>query len=300
MNKRNQVIKIAKIIILNVLFFFTVYYAWRYFSNIIVDWESPEKLDSRYLILSVFMFFVFYFLLSVGWQKVLSLYSKDKEIIIPIRMSFFASQIFKYLPTSLFSFSSRIYFLKKVGINVAMSINAIILENAFIIISSLLVFLLFSFNWAISIIIIVSIIIGYYAYLFLLNMHNKGKVLFSKLLFFLPEEKISKKQYVSLWFIYIISWLFAGLSLYFLQFAIGETSVNIYSIVSFQSMSYSASILAIFAPGGIGVREIVLQKANLSDVSILIWRVGTFIFDIIVGCAGMIYFNMLVRKKVPK
>lgn len=285
-----KTIKALKIIFLNLLFVILLYYVIKVFENSNVDFRDFLNFSPLEMGISAFFFILFYITLSIGWILTLGLYTNNnnpKSVF-----AFFSSQIFKYMPSSIFSFSSRVYFAHKLGSSTSCALNAIIIENALMISSAFIVYIALTMNSIYTAILILGIILLYCLYRYL-----NSKISAPIIKKFLPPRLISFSRYIFLWLIYFISWIIAGLSLEYFLLSTNISSIGLSTIIAFQSLSYALSILAIFAPGGIGVREFVLLSAKIPQPIIIYWRAFTFCLDVIVSVISLILQYFVKRSK---
>ena len=94
---------------------------------------------------------------------------------------------------------------------------------------------------------------------------------------------------------YSVCWIFYGISFYFLLKSLGPTiGIDIFQPIIIFVLAYQIGYLAFFAPGGIGVRELVLTKGLASffgDVAIgvsIIARIWNLIVEIISALIALI------------
>ncbi|MFW5719739.1 MAG: hypothetical protein ACOCXT_01785 [Candidatus Dojkabacteria bacterium] len=168
------------------------------------------------------------------------------------------------------------------------------MEQGFLIYTGFIVFIFFlSFSKPLLMLSVPFLILVIYAG-FLVAKKNIFKVQKVPLLRTLCSfENFSYLTITKIIVLYLLGWSIAGLSIYCFSYSVNGERVNIFNTIAVQSLSYSASILAIFSPGGIGIKELVLQMTEIEDNIILNWRIVTMIIDIVVSlCAIVIaYLN---------
>lgn len=287
---KHTIRKVIKVIALNAIFVLFLYYVIRRFKDFTVNPVEFLTFAGLPLAGSILAFCIFYLLLSIAWVKVFALYTSETRLTLV--SSFFASQLFKYLPTSIFSFSSRVGFSKGLGFSAKDGIRAVFLENAFIVTSSVMIFLLFGKQYLLSFLLLASIGLAFVIY----KKYNERLLTIRYLAAFLPRKDISLREYLTLWLLYLGAWLSAGIALLFLATAMGFQNLDSVNYIAFQALSYTLSILAVFSPGGIGVREFVLLMSTVPEKVILYWRLLTFGLDIILGTIGIVWYYLEARK----
>lgn len=67
-------------------------------------------------------------------------------------------------------------------------------------------------------------------------------------------------------------------------------------LIAANSIAFSLSILAVFAPGGIGVREAVYSFFSIAAVTVISWRILVFVMDFLVGIVSI----FLIKKAKTK
>ncbi len=287
---RSTIGKIIKIVAINAVFVLFLYYVIRRFKDFTINPAEFLTFASLPLIGSILAFCLFYFLLSFAWVKVCALYTP--EVSFSLSTTFFASQLFKYLPTSIFSFSSRVGFSKRLGFSVKDGIRAVLLENMFLISSSVLIFLAFGKQYFLSILLLLCIVLAFVIY----KKYHERMLRVRFIAAILPQKVISTKEYITLWSLYLLAWICAGAALLLLATAMGFQHLDSVNYIAFQALSYTLSILAVFSPGGIGVREFVLLMSTVPEKVILYWRLLTFGLDLVLGSIGMVLYYLELRR----
>jgi uncharacterized membrane protein YbhN (UPF0104 family) len=238
------------------------------------------------VILSVICFLGFYALLALHWKLICDKYAK-----FPQRhqwLSFFASQPYKYLPSSIFAFSSRAVYAKKLGLPMKQSTLVQLLENINIILGAFLVAV-------VSLAFQASLKIGIGASA-LTILCLCGAVLIPSIKVPKSALYLSGHEWVKLLLLTFSAWLLAGTAFYLIVLANGQ-SISYLTAVAANSIAVGLGILAVFAPGGIGVREFVFSKFNISSGPIITWRLLTLIVDVIVGVAAIYTIKRVTSKE---
>lgn len=238
------------------------------------------------LTLSLLSYVFFYATLSFHWLRSCRLVSGD-DISSRQWLAFFASQPYKYLPTSLFTFSFRAKYARKLGMPVKSSSFAQLLENIGILSGGFLIagILLMIVNDQVLLVLGLGIVAGV-IYRFIPNDINN--LIPSKKTN--PKKIISKADIVKNIALTSFAWFLAGLSFYFLNKSIG-IEIEVIKAIAANAMAYSLGILAIFAPGGIGVREGVFAYFSISGAGIIAWRLVTLLVDLALGTVAVHQIN---------
>lgn len=268
MNKR-IILTVIQVILSIALIVFIFFQAEEFFSQ--VDWSQFVE-HWLAVIVSGLFFLCGYFFMALHWQKVCQLFETD--INKKQWLAYFASQPYKYLPTSIFTFSFRAVYAKKLGLNLKKSSEAQLVENANLIGSSLTLGLLFfvlatNILYGVIIAIFLTIVVG------LLWQHKT---------FIIPivSLKLDLREWLKSVSIVSFGWIVMGLGFYILSLNL-ESKVDILTAIAANSLATGFGILAVFAPGGIGIRELVFSFFMYASTTILLWRLTTFVVDIVVG-----------------
>lgn len=262
-----------------------LYFAFVYGKHLLNE-VNLSSIEFNYwlLTLSFILFGVFYLLIAWHWQRVCRSVNKQANVEHQ-NLAFFASQPYKYLPSSVFTFSFRAKFAKDLGMSVKQSSLAQLIENFNILGAGLVTSVIFylasvSVYAGIGVSAVVALVFG-------VVIRNKSVAIIPKLKRRVALDELSKN------FVLIIgAWVVSGISFWVLSASVG-VALNPTIAISANAVAYVASILAVFAPGGIGVRELVLALFSVSNGVIIFWRILTFIADMVFGFAAI-----LLLKKV--
>jgi uncharacterized membrane protein YbhN (UPF0104 family) len=217
-----------------------------------------------YVAVSSLLFVIFYMILALNWHIIVSDITKAKSQ--RQMLAFFASQPYKYLPTSLFTFSFRAKYSYDLGVSIKNSTVAQLIENTILISSGLYLAAAFYFFSISPQLFIIIVAISLVVYLLL----PTSKKLITKRF----EINFTKNRILHYFLLSTSGWIVAGLSFYFLTKSIGLGLPAIDTIIV-NSASYVAGILAFFSPGGIGVREVIYNAAGVASLAIIAWRLLT-------------------------
>jgi hypothetical protein len=180
-----------------------------------------------------------------------------REIIPKIssnqRLAFFASQPYKYLPTSLFTLSFRAKYAKKLGMGLKDSSKAQIIENINMVGTALtLAGVLLLFFWSNLFGIVALASLGFFAVILWKNHHITIHI-------FKTGIKFHMRCWLKAVGWCLMAWSVIGCGLYVLAASL-EPNVNIFKSIAASSLATGSGMLVIIAPGGIGVREAVFAS----------------------------------------
>jgi hypothetical protein len=250
-------------------------FAYRYISNMIsqIDRDTLE-VNWALVGLSGLLFTVFYGVMSVHWHMATKIV--DPEVPKNQSLAFFASQPYKYLPTSLFTFSFRAVYAKKVGLSFKKSSVAQVFENGMMLAANFSVFMIvysLHVNKIVTGLLVLVAILG----LMLiwgrreLHLRLKGR-----------ELHVSTVHLLKMFCVAFTGWLISGAAFVTLNHAL-HLPVDVIDYLAANSLAFSLGLLAFFAPGGIGIRELVYNYFGVNPAAIIYWRILTFVLDFVLG-----------------
>ncbi|TXG76635.1 hypothetical protein E6P97_03205 [Patescibacteria group bacterium] len=255
----------------------TFVFAYGYGRTLLADVDFTQ-LNAVWLVLSGVGFILFYGCFSFHWAKIARLIDATASPLQPL--AFCASQPYKYLPTSIFTFSFRAKYAKELGMSVKNSSYAQLLENINILASGIFV----AATGALLYVHILSGVLLMVFVLFLSLIIWRQKFVWRAPYF---KRIIPIYKMIPVIGIMILAWLCGGLAFWAANAALGF-SPDVRLAIAANAAGYVASILAFFAPGGIGVREWVLATFSIASMPILLWRMITFIGDVVIGFSAIV------------
>lgn len=274
--------------LLNILLTIGVlYFAYEYGQRVIGNVDVGELQIHVTGVLAAFaMFALFYGVLSLHWLSVCR--QIDQNASRRQTLAFIASQPYKYLPTSLFTFSFRAKYAKAEGLSIKKSSQAQLIENINLITSGL----------AVSAILYLAVLGRMYFILPIFLLVLLGYIAVPQNITLSIKNfswEFNKKYFLQSFSIAASAWIVAGMSLFVLSNALGIT-VSPIAVIAANAAAYSIGIVSFFAPGGIGVREAIFALFSVSGVLIAAWRVLTFVVDLVLGFAAV----CVIKFHLPK
>ncbi len=264
------------------------------------------RFDSRYLILAVILQFLFWFLSSYTWQQVVKSVSGTT---LPFPDCFSQNALLlvsKYIPGKVWGIIIRGHRLKKFNIDISVSMHATYLE--------LLSSIHAGFVFGISCWLIASnhdwrwlaIIAGITSIFLLPVVHGS---MMKTVIAATPDKwrptmqgytdiNFPMREYLSISLLYLGEWLLlGGIAVCVFAAMTGEmVTIQISLILAgSNAVGMVAGFLALFAPAGIGVREVVnggmlLSSLPISEITALVillrcWHVAT---DLVIGGVALV------------
>ncbi len=242
-----------------------------------VDWGMIPSAWFEVVIAAV-LFLLGYVLLAEHWLLV------AREIVPDLpakhRLAFFASQPYKYLPTSFFTLSFRAHYAHKLGMSLKDSTKAQLIENINMVSGAVL---LGTIAWYVFIdgrvgAMLLAVLGAFFALLWKYH-HVDLHVGAAKI-------KLHMRCWIRGYLIVLAAWLIIGMGFYVLAHAL-QPDVDFLRAVAATEYAFSAGIVAIFAPGGIGVREFVFSSFGFVASTVIVWRCITFVVDILLGVGAI-------------
>lgn len=265
-------------------------FAFVYGKELLANADMTGLQDRGYLLVLAFILFALsYVLSSWHWLRVCKTVNSTATNNIQM-LSFFASQPYKYLPTSIFSFSYRAKFAKELGLSIKDSSVTQFIENINLIGASIGTATLFyiTSNYFVYGLILTGVLCIVAILIYEQNVVIK-----------IPKtnRNIHLRIIIPNFALMMCSWVVAGTAFLMVNFAFG-LSVNPLLIISANAAAQAASILAVFAPGGIGVRELTLSLFAASNSAIVMWRMITFAADMLLGFGAVIVIGFVKKNNI--
>jgi glycosyltransferase 2 family protein len=240
-------------------------------------WQEVAKIfyilnNWQIITLSIFIYALFYILIIFSWKLIIkglgeSIQFKDSYII------FGRSQIARYIPGNIFHYVGRHILAKNLRLPNSIIISSIFLESILIIAGSgllaLIAVLIFSWQriifFSVNRLLLFSGIIVFIVFLFLICIkfipRFKKWLINNSLLIEIKTINLKKLFFIIVLVLFIYIFFFIGtgsiiwvLSKYFWP----KESLSIFIFIGAYPISWVAGFITPGAPGGIGVREIVL------------------------------------------
>ncbi len=250
-------------------FFFNLLPIWK--PRLVAFWqEAGGKADWSYLVLSFFCLALGYYFAPLAWQRILAALRTPGIDRGRLRRNWFMTQMGSYIPGRLWMVLGRVAFLNANGAGSVKAATALVLENIYLLAAlGLITALALPFVSVVSLPAGLTVALWISAVLGGLMLLAPGiQRLFARKLAHRLGTKVDELPHIShrhqAQFIgsHILSWSLRGLGLYFWFRGFGVPrsepahALLILCIIA-SPASWLASLLMVFIPGGIGVRESV-------------------------------------------
>jgi uncharacterized membrane protein YbhN (UPF0104 family) len=249
---KERILGIIKIIVVSLVVFFIINYIVKNYNKIEIDLQF-----NAFLVLSLMFLIIGKMLLAYGAQQSLALTGNFLPFIKMLWV-YSLSQLAKYVPGSVWQFMGRGFEYKKEGVSNNNILVSLMTENMFLIWGSTGVALTFLNIGSTNILLridlmffmVFSVIIVFF---FKIKWLSKLKFLSAMKLYSFPMHRR-----IQLLGTYVFNWVVMGISYYFLLLSFGFNNIPLHVALGSFSAGWVVGFLAVFVPGGIGVREIVL------------------------------------------
>jgi glycosyltransferase 2 family protein len=260
--KKNLISIIKWLLIALILFFIA--------RQITTQWELvkgyPWKINWVMLFLSLIVLQIGLFYKSLLWSKVLSCFGEKLPPMRAFRVAYL-SNLGRYVPGKVFQFVGIMYLARKEGVREDIAVSSLalvqLMDTPAGIIAIFVYYLMLGLSFdKISHYMPLMILLGVIsvAAILIILIPSLLERMLNVILRFIKrprlEFKLEKKVGFQLLFLYFISWNIFGASLYLFLRAVTDIPMNFFleSCVVYAA-SYLVGYWALFAPGGIGVRE---------------------------------------------
>jgi len=265
MKTKKLLIKSAQVILILLIFYFLI-------KGLVSNWNQVKgfnwQFDWALLILSFVLQMMALFWLVKIWERMLRHTGSSVSYLKLFKVWFFTN-LGKYLPGKVWQFLGMIYMLEKEGVPKKNSFSTGVLAQAFSVISGLFISVLFlganlySQFFSANPGLMAGFVVVSLAILMLLCYPKVLEKIVNLGLRILKKEKItldlSVKDVIIYLLFYSLSWLLFGLAFLIFVKAMTQADFNMYPILTGAfAFSLNIGFLALFTPGGIGVREGIL------------------------------------------
>ncbi|HEQ97822.1 MAG TPA: flippase-like domain-containing protein [candidate division Zixibacteria bacterium] len=291
-NLKQIIIRLIKWILIALILYFI-------YRQISAQWEQVKEYDWTinwiYFVLSIIILQIGLFYKSYLWSRVLACFGTHLPPMRAFKVAYL-SNLGRYVPGKIVQFAGIMYLARKEGVREDVAVSSFALTQLFdtpagIIAVFLYYFLLGTSYDKISNYLPLTIVLGAVSILGIAvimvpallerTLNLMLRVIRKPAL----EFKLEKKIGFGFLFLYFIAWNIFGFSFYLFLQAVAEVPVNYFAEACFiYTAAYLIGYWALFAPGGIGVREGVMGA--------LLYEVGGVIKSVAytVGLAARLWF----------
>ena len=266
---KNVLITALKVVLMLVILYFVYRQIDRHWAQIR---EHDWQLDYRYAVAAVVAGLLTLLVIASNWRGLIAGFGHD----IPLRRVFrifYLADLGRYLPGKVWAMIGFVYLGKKEGLPPEQATAAFVLAQLFLIPASFLIFAL-AVQYDSRILVDQVALLGEYsAYTLTTGMIAVAAVIIlwpDKVLALAnivlrrlgrPEVRfaLDKKVALVLFLRYLLGWFFYGAAFWlFVRAVFPETDLNLIAAAGIFAASYQIGYLSLFAPGGLGPRELVM------------------------------------------
>ncbi|MDA3838177.1 MAG: lysylphosphatidylglycerol synthase transmembrane domain-containing protein [Candidatus Delongbacteria bacterium] len=292
--RNEKFIRVVKLLLLALVLFFVV-------KNIVDNFSYIKdinllNLNFGYILPALLVTIISLFIPVFAWRYLLGTLGADLKILKAMRI-WFISNLGRYIPGKVWQISGLILLSNKEGVTKKTSSVSVIYSQIVANSIALLLWVVFTFgdnNWKGNLLILIVILVSLSSFPFIINK------LVNIILIRMKKQKNEFVVSYSKFIIYVLSqllnWLVMGLA--FIIFINLFTDLSIFdhpTTLFILPISWTLGLLAIFAPGGIGVREGIMTvylsmfiSPGLAAVIPWIYRIWLTVFELLL--AGIFYF----------
>ncbi len=276
---KSAIKKILPVLIKLVLFALVVYFIYLQFR---ANWDDIRNYhwqinNAGLLILSIACALFALFLFAATWKMVVTGFGERIGLGVAFKISYL-SNLGRYVPGKIWQLFGIIYVARQYGLSPEKATASFIISQLFTTVSAFLILAVAAQIEPAIIIDQIAIMGQGSAYLFTIAMvvlsllviirPNKILAVTNWLLrrFGRPELAfaIDKKVAPAIFLGYCVAWIFYGAALWmFIKSIVAEAEMGLIPAVGIFAGSYQIGYLALFAPGGIGPRELVMGQMLL-------------------------------------
>jgi uncharacterized membrane protein YbhN (UPF0104 family) len=276
--KKHVAVRTALLVVQVAVLLGAAYFIWDRAGDLLADFRADDiRGREGWLVASALLYAAFYAILAWHWQLVAR--SVDPAAHARLWLTAFASQPFKYLPSSLFMFSFRAKYAHDLGFSLKRSTKAQLIENGnFVTAALVLSGWLFALGWGVAAAIAATLVL---TFAIGTGLAIERTVRVPKL------GAMPVRRETALLLVCMAAWAVAGVAFWAVLQAFGS-SVGLVPAIAINALAFAAGIIAVFAPGGLGVRELVFAANGIANPPVVLWRLVTLVVDVVVGLAGIV------------
>lgn len=261
-------INILKILLIGIVLYFLFLQVEKNWNEIKdFDWQISYLLLLAALILHLFTLLLF----SAVWILIIKAFGHKVSMKHAFKIAYITN-LARYIPGKIWSVFGMAYYAKKLGIDEQESVSSWVIAMLFTIPSAFmagLVCLLFDMSGSfekvsssLDLSIYISASIFFIISILLIFIPQKIFFLANRILKKLNRKeiifKVSIGQAFSIYIAYFFCWLVYGFAFWVFTASVTGSDLPILPAMASFILAYQIGYLAIFAPGGIGVRELII------------------------------------------
>ncbi|PID26358.1 MAG: hypothetical protein CR982_10760 [Candidatus Cloacimonadota bacterium] len=252
-----SLVKIVK----NILFIgLIIYIGIDLYLNFDIKDLSKVEIDYTFFFLSFTSMFISQFIPIFGWRYLLNSMGENLSVIDSFRI-WFISNLGRYIPGKIWQVLGIIKMSEAVGIKRSNVVNSMIYAQIFSL-STGVFFGLVIFTHKILPWYILAFLGSFFIIMLIPSFLIRSVNIFLSLLKKEPLKYKLKFENLFIYLIYILAnWLFIGFTFYLFSLSFKGFKVFDFRYILILPSAWTVGLLAVFAPGGVGVREKILTES---------------------------------------
>ncbi len=262
--------RLIQVAVITIIFYYLVH-------QLVVNWEKVVhyewQINYYYMAASLLSVLVTFFLISIIWTWIVASFGKRISFARSFKISYL-SNLGRYIPGKVWQVFGFVYLARKEGITDSEALTAFGIALTFTLPPAFTSGLLYMATYR-----------GYFSDLLGTSLSSVHAIIFAAMILTLnallvlypklfekplnalfrmmrrPEVKleIDKALAIKLYVAYFLAWSLYGFSFWLFLNGILSQSVALLPMMGLFILAYQIGYLALFAPGGVGPREVVLQ-----------------------------------------
>jgi glycosyltransferase 2 family protein len=298
--------KVLQCLLATVVIAAVVYFFYNQFKR---NWDAMRAyhvaINFRYIVASIFVMMIGFLMETYIWQICMNHYLTKKLAFWESITFVNISNLFKYIPGRFWAYTVQISLMSKKNIakSLVLYVNFVCLLCVTMVSTIYglyyLLFYLKVFPMLISILLFGLLILVDLAFIMWNTRVINWLIIIINTFFKREIQPINIEKWLILYiqFLYLIAWIPPGISAYFLAKGIGldVAFTDVFAFVSSMSVSWIIGYIAIFTPGGLGVREGIMflmlkQFSNVNTALILpiAMRLIYIFMELLLGIVGIL------------
>jgi uncharacterized membrane protein YbhN (UPF0104 family) len=244
--------------LVGVLLLFVVHSIWTQWGDVrAYEW----KLHASWLVLSAVLMWVDLIGLILLYRWLLIDIAQRPLSFPQVYRASMLANLGKYIPGKIWSVMGLVYFLRREGYPAPATLSSALLHQAYMIVAGAGFFWVILGTEFLINVPVVAVVIGLGGCLLILYppvfsfLLNRGLRLLGRDTVQIPRSFV---RAVIRLFLYVVAWIAYGASSYCLLRGLGIDVAAFWEIVAIFGAAYLVGFLALFAPGGLGVRESII------------------------------------------
>ncbi len=265
--------------------------------SIYQHWEQIRHHDWQFnwpwLLLSAVIIWSITFLLMAVWRAILYSVAQRTLPFFSVFRILVLSNLGKYIPGRMWTVAWMVYMMTREGIRAEAAVATSLIHQAFMVFTGIPFILIILGRQVLDWVPLYTVIIGIILPVFVLYPPVFTRVLNFGLRLLKKEEidiRISLGRAILLYCTFTLTWFLFGASFYCFLYGIGIEPSTYWTTVASFAAAYLIGLLALFAPGGLGIREGVM--------AVLLPQVIPLRFAALVAVASRLWMTLVELSQI--